>query len=97
MTQQKKGPRILFLVVLQSTVASLDSSSSITNFNFLFVRKFASQLLTEPLTSYSSSLLSNLLCGTVSKVFEKSRIATSGYMAASCDFRKSCNVANIWV
>ena len=94
MTQEKKGPSTVPCGTPESTVASSDSSPSITTFIFLFLRKFANQLLIEPLTPYSSSLLSNLLCGTVSKAFEKSRIATSVCMATSCGFRKSCNVAN---
>jgi hypothetical protein len=35
-----------------------------------------------------------LLCGTMSNVFEKSRIATSVWMPASYDFMKSCSVTS---
>ena len=94
MIQEKKGPSTIPCGTPESTVASSDSTPSITTFIFFFVRKFFSQWLIEPLTPYSSSLLSSLLCGTISKAFEKSRIATSVCMAASCDFRKSCNVTN---
>jgi hypothetical protein len=39
-------------------------------------------------------LWSNLLWGTVSNAFEKSRIATSVWSPASYDFMKSCSVTN---
>ena len=63
MTQEKKGPEYSACGTPESTVASSDYSPSITTFIFLFVKNFFSQLLIEPLTPYSSSLLSNLLCG----------------------------------
>jgi hypothetical protein len=96
-TQQKKGPPSNVPCSTPVDCSFFGFFSINNKLHFLLVRKFASQLLIEPLTAYSSSLLSNLLCGTVSKAFEKYRIATSVCMAASCDFRKSCNVANSWV
>ena len=97
MTQEKKGPEYCCLWYSRVDCSFFGFFSTNNNLRFSFGRKFFSQLLIEPLTLYSSSLLSNLLCGTVSKAFEKSRIATSVCMAASCDFRKSCNRTNSWV
>jgi hypothetical protein len=61
----------------ESTVTCWDDSPSNVTLIFLFVRKFASHLCTDPLIPYWSNLCSSFLWGTVSKVFEKSNIAMS--------------------
>ena len=55
----------------------------------LAVRKFASHLWILPFIPYWCNLWRSLLCGTVSKAFQKSNIATSIWCPLSCSCRKS--------
>ena len=70
----------------ESTVVSFDFSPSV---RIDSLRKFVSHLWILLFIPYWCNLWRSLLCGTVSKAFEKSNIATSNWCPLSCSCRKS--------
>ena len=67
----------------ESTVVSFDFSPSTIVRIDLAVRKFVNHLWILPFIPYWCNLWRSLLCGTVSKAFEKSNIATSNWCPLS--------------
>ena len=86
------GPKTVPWGTPESTDVSLDFSPSTIVLIILVVRKLVSHVWMLPWIPYWCNLCSNLSCGTVSKAFEKSKMATSTWCPLSCSWRKSLSV-----
>ena len=83
------GPSTVPWGTPESTVVSFDFSPSTIVHIDLAVRKFVSHLWILSFIPYWCNLWRSLLCGAVSKAFEKSNIATSIWCPLLCSCRKS--------
>ena len=95
--RNNNGPVTVPWGTLESTLTQSENSPLITTRCFLFVRKVLIQLRVLPLMPYLFSLMSNRLCGTLSKAFAKSIIIMSVCFLLSRSAATSWMVPINWV